>query len=283
MPVDRGKGTFRLAWVAVSVIGLAALVAASVAGAAGMTAAGPGDGRLRARPRWPLDGPAVRARSRRGSPPRSTSARAAAAQLQFGDGPGRAPRAPRVQACGHIAYVNPRLVVTTLPITEAGEVVLIRRGIEPGMGFWAQPGGFLEVDETVHQAAIRETHEETGPARRAGRDRRAVHAARGGRRDDRVRGADRRRDAGPDARGDRDRDLSARDAIRGRTSPSRRPPGRSATGCACAIPTSRRVPRAASRPDLPPGPQLRSMKTFFVSVYRSSAAIPSSRPMPDIL
>ena len=30
MPVDRGKGTFRLAWVAVSVIGLAALVAASV-------------------------------------------------------------------------------------------------------------------------------------------------------------------------------------------------------------------------------------------------------------
>ena len=30
MPVDRGKGTFRLTWVAVSVIGLAALVAASV-------------------------------------------------------------------------------------------------------------------------------------------------------------------------------------------------------------------------------------------------------------
>ena len=30
------------------------------------------------------------------------------------------------------------------------------------MGEWAQPGGFLEVDETVHQAAIRETWEETG-------------------------------------------------------------------------------------------------------------------------
>jgi len=64
--------------------------------------------------------------------------------------------------CGHIAYVNPRLVVTTLPITEAGELLLIRRGIEPGVGLWAQPGGFLEVDETVHQAAIRETYEETG-------------------------------------------------------------------------------------------------------------------------
>ncbi len=65
-------------------------------------------------------------------------------------------------ACHHIAYVNPRLVVTTLPITESGEIVLIRRGIEPGVGFWAQPGGFLEVDETVHEAAIRETWEETG-------------------------------------------------------------------------------------------------------------------------
>jgi ADP-ribose pyrophosphatase YjhB (NUDIX family) len=65
-------------------------------------------------------------------------------------------------SCGHIAYVNPRLVVTVFPITEAGEIVLIRRGIEPGKGWWAQPGGFLEVDETVNQAAIRETWEETG-------------------------------------------------------------------------------------------------------------------------
>ena len=65
-------------------------------------------------------------------------------------------------ACGHIAYVNPRLVVTTLPVAEDGRLWLIRRGIEPGKGAWAQPGGFLEVDETVHEAAIRETREETG-------------------------------------------------------------------------------------------------------------------------
>ena len=64
--------------------------------------------------------------------------------------------------CLHIAYVNPRLVVTAIPVTETGEVVLIRRGIEPGRGSWAQPGGFLEVDETVTEAAIRETLEETG-------------------------------------------------------------------------------------------------------------------------
>jgi ADP-ribose pyrophosphatase YjhB (NUDIX family) len=66
------------------------------------------------------------------------------------------------ESCGHIVYVNPRLVVTAFPITAAGELVLLRRGIEPGYGTWAQPGGFLEVDETVNQAAIRETFEETG-------------------------------------------------------------------------------------------------------------------------
>jgi ADP-ribose pyrophosphatase YjhB (NUDIX family) len=69
---------------------------------------------------------------------------------------------------GHITYVNPRLVVTTLPITADGEVVLLRRGLEPGLGSWAQPGGFLEVDETVTEAAIRETREETGLEVRVG-------------------------------------------------------------------------------------------------------------------
>jgi ADP-ribose pyrophosphatase YjhB (NUDIX family) len=66
------------------------------------------------------------------------------------------------EACGHIAYVNPRLVVTVIPVTDDGEVVLLRRGFEPGRGAWAQPGGFLEVDETVTEGAVRETLEETG-------------------------------------------------------------------------------------------------------------------------
>jgi ADP-ribose pyrophosphatase YjhB (NUDIX family) len=65
-------------------------------------------------------------------------------------------------ACGFIAYLNPRLVVTTLPVNDRGEVLLLRRGIEPGRGAWAQPGGFLEIDETVAEGAIRETLEETG-------------------------------------------------------------------------------------------------------------------------
>ena len=84
------------------------------------------------------------------------------AELSFGTVEGEDRDRLACNACGHVAYVNPRLVVTTLPITDAGELVLIRRGIEPGAGLWAQPGGFLEVDETVNQAAIRETWEETG-------------------------------------------------------------------------------------------------------------------------
>jgi ADP-ribose pyrophosphatase YjhB (NUDIX family) len=70
---------------------------------------------------------------------------------------------PRLScANGHITYVNPRLVTTTIPVTESGDIVLIRRGFQPGRGLWAQPGGFLEVDETPTEGAIRETLEETG-------------------------------------------------------------------------------------------------------------------------
>jgi ADP-ribose pyrophosphatase YjhB (NUDIX family) len=65
-------------------------------------------------------------------------------------------------SCGFVAYLNPRLVVSTLPVTADGRLVLIRRGIEPGYGAWAQPGGFLEIDETAHEGAVRETLEETG-------------------------------------------------------------------------------------------------------------------------
>jgi ADP-ribose pyrophosphatase YjhB (NUDIX family) len=65
-------------------------------------------------------------------------------------------------SCGFIQYVNPRVVVSTLPVTESGDLILIRRGIEPGYGSWAQPGGFLEIDETAQEGAVRETLEETG-------------------------------------------------------------------------------------------------------------------------
>jgi ADP-ribose pyrophosphatase YjhB (NUDIX family) len=81
--------------------------------------------------------------------------------LEFGPVDGEDRERHRCRACGQVTYVNPRLVVTTLPITAQGELVLIRRAIQPGLGTWAQPGGFLESDETAIQGAIRETLEET--------------------------------------------------------------------------------------------------------------------------
>jgi ADP-ribose pyrophosphatase YjhB (NUDIX family) len=83
-------------------------------------------------------------------------------ELRFGAVDGEERDRLACAACGFIAYVNPRLVVSTIPITDDGDVVLLRRGIEPGRGLWAQPGGFLEVDETVGEGAVRETLEETG-------------------------------------------------------------------------------------------------------------------------
>ena len=84
------------------------------------------------------------------------------APLRFGPIEGEERERLACEACGYIAYVNPRMVVTTLPVTDHGEVVLLRRGFEPGYGLWAQPGGFLEIDETVNEGAIRETLEEIG-------------------------------------------------------------------------------------------------------------------------
>lgn len=45
---------------------------------------------------------------------------------------------------------------------EAVKVVLIRRANDPFKGYWALPGGFAEIGESVEHAAVRETREETG-------------------------------------------------------------------------------------------------------------------------
>ena len=39
--------------------------------------------------------------------------------------------------------------------------MLCRRGIEPRRGYWTLPGGFMEMDETTQEGALRETREET--------------------------------------------------------------------------------------------------------------------------
>ena len=56
---------------------------------------------------------------------------------------------------------TPKLMVDIVIPMEEG-MVLVRRGNDPFEGQWALPGGFVEVGETVEQAAVRETEEETG-------------------------------------------------------------------------------------------------------------------------
>lgn len=63
-------------------------------------------------------------------------------------------------------YKYPRPAVTAdvvaITIEEEPKVLLIQRGFEPYKGFWAFPGGFMEMDETTEECAIRELEEETG-------------------------------------------------------------------------------------------------------------------------
>ena len=62
--------------------------------------------------------------------------------------------------CNEIFYTNPRIVVGTIAIYN-NMILLAKRGIEPMKGKWNLPAGFLEVDETLENGAIRETIEET--------------------------------------------------------------------------------------------------------------------------
>ena len=59
--------------------------------------------------------------------------------------------------CGEVHYQNPKIVTGCLPIWR-DSVLLCRRAIEPRKGFWTVPAGFMELDETVEQGAIREDH-----------------------------------------------------------------------------------------------------------------------------
>jgi 8-oxo-dGTP diphosphatase len=64
--------------------------------------------------------------------------------------------------CGFVFYLDPKVAVGTIVRNEVGDVVLVRRAIEPGYGKWVFPGGYVDRGEEVLVAAIREAREETG-------------------------------------------------------------------------------------------------------------------------
>jgi ADP-ribose pyrophosphatase YjhB (NUDIX family) len=61
--------------------------------------------------------------------------------------------------CGMIHYKNPLLVLGCVPQWE-DKILLCKRAIEPRLGFWTVPAGFMENGETLQNAAARECYEE---------------------------------------------------------------------------------------------------------------------------
>ncbi len=61
--------------------------------------------------------------------------------------------------CGVVHYRNPLIVAGCVPEYE-GQILICRRAIEPRLGFWTVPAGFMENGETMQQAAARESREE---------------------------------------------------------------------------------------------------------------------------
>ena len=59
-------------------------------------------------------------------------------------------------------YPRPMVTVDMVVLTaDRKNIVLIKRRNEPCKGCWALPGGFIEMDETLEESAMRELREET--------------------------------------------------------------------------------------------------------------------------
>lgn len=64
------------------------------------------------------------------------------------------------RGCEFIFYLDPKVVAGTL-FTIGGKIALLRRGVEPSLGKWVFPGGYVDRGESVADAAVRETREES--------------------------------------------------------------------------------------------------------------------------
>jgi ADP-ribose pyrophosphatase YjhB (NUDIX family) len=70
------------------------------------------------------------------------------------------PRSLTCASCGYRALWSPEPVAAAIPRDEDGRIWLLRRTLHEGAGRWTFPGGYVELGESVEDAARRETREE---------------------------------------------------------------------------------------------------------------------------
>lgn len=64
--------------------------------------------------------------------------------------------------CGYRIYFNPAPANAVIIENNKGDILLVRRGVEPQKGFWDLPGGFIKPHETFEDSVRREIREELG-------------------------------------------------------------------------------------------------------------------------
>ena len=82
-------------------------------------------------------------------------------QLRIPEGDERARQVCQNPDCGHVHYQNPKVIVGVI-CTHEDRVLICKRAIEPCIGKWGYPQGYLELGETTRQGAAREAREEAG-------------------------------------------------------------------------------------------------------------------------
>jgi len=68
---------------------------------------------------------------------------------------------PYCRQCKRFFYLNP-IPATCCFVARGDQLLFVKRAVEPCLGQWGFPGGFIELGETAEEAVLRELEEETG-------------------------------------------------------------------------------------------------------------------------
>ena len=67
---------------------------------------------------------------------------------------------PVCDSCGAVVFFDPKLAVVVI-VSHEENILMVKRDIEPMMGRWSFPSGYVDRGEVVEEAAVREVREET--------------------------------------------------------------------------------------------------------------------------